>query len=88
MVHARRRAARAARPASSARDRRRSRLLNSLTVNLHLLLTSFFRPVGRRRRILADGPLFPSDRHALTSHLAARGLDPAADLVVVEPRAG
>jgi kynureninase len=63
-------------------------LLNTLTVNLHLLLVSFFRPAGRRRRILADGPLFPSDRHALTSHLAARGLDPASDLVVIEPRAG
>lgn len=63
-------------------------ILNTLTVNLHLLLTSFFRPAGRRRRILADAPLFPSDRHALTSHLAARGLDPAADLVVVEPRTG
>ncbi len=63
-------------------------LMNGLTVDIHLLLTSFFRPVGRRRRILADGPLFPSDRHALTTHLAARGLDPAADLVVVEPRRG
>ncbi len=63
-------------------------LLNSLTVNLHLLLTSFFRPVGRRRRILVDAPLFPSDRHALTSHLAARGLDAATDLVVIGPRAG
>jgi kynureninase len=63
-------------------------VLNGLTVNLHLLLASFFRPAGRRRRILADGPLFPSDRHALTSHLAQRGLDPARDLVVVEPRAG
>ena len=58
-------------PASSARVRSRSRLLNSLTVDIHLLLASFFRPAGRRRRILADGPLFPSDRHALTSHLAA-----------------
>jgi kynureninase len=63
-------------------------ILNSLTVNLHLLLTSFFRPVGRRRRILVDAPLFPSDRHALTSHLTARGLDPIADLVVVAPRIG
>ncbi|MFL5675822.1 MAG: kynureninase [Chloroflexota bacterium] len=63
-------------------------LLNSLTVDIHLLLVSFFRPDGRRRRILADGPLFPSDRHALTSHLAARGLDPATDLVVVGPRDG
>jgi kynureninase len=63
-------------------------LMNSLTVDIHLLLTSFFRPAGRRRAILTDGPLFPSDRHALTSHLAARGLDPNADLIVVEPRAG
>jgi kynureninase len=63
-------------------------LLNSLTVDLHLLLASFFRPHGRRRRILTDGPLFPSDRHALTTHLAHRGLDPAGDLVVVGPRTG
>lgn len=63
-------------------------ILNGLTVNIHLLLASFFRPEVRRRRILADGPLFPSDRHALTSHLALRGLDPARDLIVVEPRDG
>ena len=63
-------------------------LMNSLTVNIHLLLTSFYRPAGRRRAILTDGPLFPSDRHALTSHLAARGLDPSVDLIVVEPRTG
>ena len=63
-------------------------VLNSLTVNLHLLLTSFFRPAGRRRRILTDGPLFPSDRHALTTHLAQRGLDAADDLIVVGPRTG
>jgi len=63
-------------------------LLNTLTINIHLLLTSFYRPSGRRRRILADGPLFPSDRHALVSHIAARGLDPSSDLVVIEPRDG
>ena len=63
-------------------------VLNGLTVNIHLLLASFFRPEGRRRRILADGPLFPSDRHALATHLAQRGLDPARDLIVVEPGDG
>jgi kynureninase len=63
-------------------------ILNGLTVNIHLLLASFYRPAGSRRRILADGPLFPSDRHALTSHLAQRGLDPSRDLVVVEPSDG
>ena len=63
-------------------------ILNGLTVNIHLLLASFFRPAGRRRRILADGPLFPSDRYALASHLAQRGLDPATDLIVVGPPGG
>ena len=63
-------------------------LLNSLTVDIHLLLASFFRPDRRRRRILADGPLFPSDRHALTSHLDQRGQDPTRDLVVIGPRDG
>ena len=63
-------------------------ILNGLTVNIHVLLASFFRPDGRRRRILADGPLFPSDRHALTSHLSQRGLDPEHDLIVVGPAAG
>lgn len=63
-------------------------ILNTLTVNLHLMLASFFRPSSARRRILTDAPLFPSDRHALMSHLAWRGLDPEADLVVVGPRPG
>jgi kynureninase len=63
-------------------------VLNTLTVNLHLMLVSFFRPEGPRRRILTDAPIFPSDRHALMSHLAFRGLDPVADLVVVGPRSG
>ncbi len=62
-------------------------ILNTLTVNIQLLLASFFRPTGTRRRILVDGPLFPSDRHALTSHLAWHGLDPATDLVTIDPRA-
>ncbi len=63
-------------------------ILNTLTVNLHLMLVSFFRPDGARRKILTDAPIFPSDRHAFTSHLAWRGLDPEADLVVVGPRSG
>src|SRR5262245_20042478 len=63
-------------------------IANTLTVDLHLLLVSFFRPGGTRRKILMDGPLFPSDRHAVASHLVARGLDPGSDLVVVEPRSG
>ena len=63
-------------------------ILNTLTVNLHVMLASFFRPTATRRTILTDAPLFPSDRHAFDSHLAWRGQDPETDLVVVEPRGG
>ena len=63
-------------------------VLNTLTVNLHLMLASFFRPDGTRRRILTDAPIFPSDRHVYRSHLAWRGLDPDADLVAIGPRTG
>ncbi len=63
-------------------------VMNSLTVDIHLLLASFYRPTARRRAILTDGPLFPSDRYVLTTHLAQRGLDPADDLIVVQARTG
>ncbi len=62
--------------------------LNTLTVNLHLLLASFFRPRGGRTRILIDAPTFPSDRYAVESHLIHHGLDPAEHLIVVGPRDG
>ena len=62
--------------------------LNTLTVNLHLLLAAFFRPVGRRTAILIDAPTFPSDRYAVDLQLRHHGLDPAANLIVVRPRAG
>lgn len=62
--------------------------LNTLTVNLHLLMASFFRPTGRRTKILIDAPTFPSDRYAVESQLIHHGLDPAERLVVVGPREG
>lgn len=61
---------------------------NTLTVNLHLLLSSFYRPAGARTAILIDAPTFPSDRYAVGSHLRHRGLDPGTDLIVVGPRPG
>lgn len=63
-------------------------MMNGLTVNLHLMLASFFRPEGARRRILMAEPSFPSDRYAAASALRLRGLDPARDLLWVSPRPG
>jgi kynureninase len=62
--------------------------LNTLTVNLHVLIATFFRPAGARTTILIDAPTFPSDRYAVESQLRLHGLDPARDLVVVRPRDG
>ena len=60
--------------------------MNSLTVNLHLMMISFFRPKGARRKILIERGAFPSDRHAVASQLALHGLDPEQDLVELAPR--
>jgi kynureninase len=62
--------------------------MNSLTVNLHLLLASFYRPSGARRRILIEAGAFPSDRHVVHSQLRWHGVDPADALLELAPRAG
>jgi kynureninase len=62
--------------------------MNSLTVNLHLMMVSFFRPAGERTRVLIEKSAFPSDRYAISSQLAFHGLDPAKHLIEIEPRAG
>jgi kynureninase len=63
-------------------------VMNSLTINLHLLMASFFRPAGERRLILIEQGAFPSDRYAVVSQLGWHGLDPRDSLVQVAPRAG
>jgi kynureninase len=62
--------------------------MNSLTVNLHLMMVSFFRPDGDRNRILIEKSAFPSDRYAVVSQLAFHGLNAAEHLIEVEPRPG
>jgi kynureninase len=62
--------------------------MNSLTANLHLMLASFYRPQGRRTCILMEAGAFSSDRHAVTSQIAWRGLDPKTTLLELAPRAG
>lgn len=59
--------------------------MNSLTVNLHLMLASFYRPAGPRTKILIEKRAFSSDRYAVWSHLAQRGIDPANALIEIEP---
>ena len=61
---------------------------NALTVNLHLMLVSFFRPAGKRRKVIMEAGAFPSDQHAIISQLCFHGLDPETDLIEVGPRAG
>ena len=60
---------------------------HSLTTNLHLLMASFYRPSGKRTKILCEAKAFPSDQYALESQLMLHGL-PSTDLVWVTPRAG
>jgi kynureninase len=62
--------------------------MNSLTVNLHLMLASFYRPSGSRTRILIEADAFPSDRHALTSQISWHGLEPRTQLLELQPADG
>lgn len=60
----------------------------STTVNLHQLVATFYRPRGKRTKILADVLNFPSDIYALQSQLRLRGLDPEEHLIRVPSRDG
>ncbi len=62
--------------------------MNALTVNLHLLLASFFRPLGERNCILMESGAFSSDRHAIEGQLRWHGLDPAQHLIELSTRPG
>jgi kynureninase len=63
-------------------------VMNSLTVNLHLMMTSFYRPTATRHKILMEGAAFPSDQYALKSQIRFHGFDPASCLVELRPRNG
>jgi kynureninase len=62
--------------------------MNALTVNLHLMLASFYRPEGRRTRVLIESGAFSSDRYAVAAQIAWHGLDEAATLIELAPRTG
>lgn len=58
--------------------------MNTLTVNLHLMMVSFYRPTRERPAILIEAGAFPSDRHAVASQIGFHGFDPATDLIELE----
>jgi kynureninase len=59
--------------------------MNSLSVNLHLLMVSFYRPTAQRHAILIEAGAFPSDRYAVESQVRFHGHDPAASLIELAP---
>ena len=63
-------------------------VMNSLTVNLHLMMTSFYRPTTERHKILVESGAFPSDQYAVKSQLRFHGFDPASSLLELTPREG
>ena len=63
-------------------------VMNQLTVNLHLLLISFYRPTGKRKKILFEYKPFPSDHYAFESQARLHGFTPEEVLVEMQPRAG
>ncbi len=58
---------------------------NSMTINLHQLLSTLYKPEAKRRKVLIDAHSFPTDRYALRSHLRLRGVDPDENIVIAPP---
>ncbi|MGE3180482.1 MAG: kynureninase [Phycisphaerae bacterium] len=63
-------------------------MMNGLTVNLHLLMASFYHPTATRYKILMEHAAFPSDTYAARTQLAVNSFDPDKGLMIVSPRAG
>jgi kynureninase len=62
--------------------------MNTLTVNLHLMMATFYRPTSERNRIVIEDAAFPSDSHAVASQVRHHGYDPASAVVRLRPRPG
>jgi kynureninase len=62
--------------------------MNSLTVNLHLMMATFYRPTKSRFKILMEEPAFPSDTYAVKTQIAHHGLNPNDALILARPRKG
>jgi kynureninase len=62
--------------------------MNSLTVNLHLMMATFYQPTKSRFKLLMEEPAFPSDTYAIKTQIAHHGLDPKDTLILARPRKG
>ena len=63
-------------------------VMNSLTVNLHLMMVSFYRPTSERHKVLVERGAFPSDQYAVKSQISFHGFDPASSVIELTPREG
>lgn len=63
-------------------------VMNQLTVNLHLLLISFYKPTKKRNKIICEAKAFPSDQYMLETHIKQRGFDSDKILIQIKPREG
>ena len=63
-------------------------VMNSLTVNLHLMMVSFYRPTTARHKIVVECGAFPSDQYAVKSQIRFHGFEPATSLIELSPRPG
>jgi len=63
-------------------------IMNSLTVNLHLLMVSFYKPSNKQYKIIMEGGAFPSDQYAMESQVKFHGLDAKDAIIEIYPRDG
>ncbi|MFI5154692.1 MAG: kynureninase [Chitinophagales bacterium] len=63
-------------------------VMNTLTMNLHLMLLSFYRPSGKRYKIIMEAGAFPSDQYAVETQVRFYGLEPASAIIEIAPRPG
>jgi kynureninase len=63
-------------------------VMNQLTVNLHLMMVSFYRPVGNKRKILCEAKAFPSDQYMFETHVKHYGFNPEEVIIEIAPRPG
>jgi len=61
-------------------------VMNSLTANLHFMLTSFYQPRGKRTKVIIESDAFPSDKYAIASHVKLHGRNPDEEIIEIKPR--